>query len=155
MTLARHEFSAKEIGGWFARNHMPPVCRSVPPLNWATQSLLLESHLCTGNEKLRKYWHRYFEGNQGLVCTSVPRCNPGLVNAQSNTLGSLTPASLMYRTDIVQIYVIDSSDGSNLAAQIAALVEVLADERLTNSPLLVLANKQDLAAAMDPAEVCT
>lgn len=51
------------------------------------------------------------------------------------------------------IYVIDSSDSERLATSRSELLTMLAEDELKNVPVLVFANKQDVAGALSPAEV--
>ena len=46
------------------------------------------------------------------------------------------------------VWVVDSSDGARLADCAAELAALLREERLAGATLLVLANKQDIAAAL-------
>ncbi|KAG7297296.1 ADP-ribosylation factor protein 3 [Plutella xylostella] len=55
-------------------------------------------------------------------------------------------------TDIL-IYVVDCSDTVRLQETSAELMELLQDEKLKAVPLLVYANKQDLATALPASEV--
>uniref|UniRef100_A0A1I7UHM9 ADP-ribosylation factor-like protein 5B n=1 Tax=Caenorhabditis tropicalis TaxID=1561998 RepID=A0A1I7UHM9_9PELO len=58
------------------------------------------------------------------------------------------------QTDVV-IVVIDSSDSTRLPVMKEQLHNMLQHEDLTRAHVLVLANKQDLPEAMNPAEVST
>ena len=51
------------------------------------------------------------------------------------------------------IYVIDSADKRRIEETGVELSQLLEEERLTNVPLLIMANKQDLMNAMDPDEI--
>lgn len=53
------------------------------------------------------------------------------------------------------IYVIDSADTRRLEETTTELQQLLDEEKLSNVPLLVFANKQDLDSAMSSAEVAT
>ena len=53
----------------------------------------------------------------------------------------------------MQIYVIDSADRGRLEETRVELDELLEQDKLTGVPLLVFANKQDLALALKPDEV--
>ncbi|CAF0931772.1 unnamed protein product [Didymodactylos carnosus] len=55
-------------------------------------------------------------------------------------------------TDVV-IYVIDSADKKRFPETSEQLLELLADEKLTNVPLLIFANKQDLLNAATSSEI--
>ncbi len=52
------------------------------------------------------------------------------------------------------VFVIDSADRKRVADAAAELQSLLEEEKLAGVPVLIFANKQDLALAMDPAEVC-
>jgi ADP-ribosylation factor-like protein 3 len=49
--------------------------------------------------------------------------------------------------------VIDSADKRRIEETGVELSQLLEEERLTNVPLLIMANKQDLMNAMDPDEI--
>ena len=51
------------------------------------------------------------------------------------------------------VWVIDSADTRRLAETGFELAELLQEEKLAGVPILVLANKQDLATAKDPDEI--
>ncbi|CAK9780504.1 unnamed protein product [Cutaneotrichosporon oleaginosum] len=51
------------------------------------------------------------------------------------------------------IYVIDSADTARLPTSRSELLTMLAEEELKNVPVLVFANKQDMAGALSPAEI--
>merc|ERR1712238_379226 len=51
------------------------------------------------------------------------------------------------------IYVVDSGDEKRFEESATELKELLAEDKLANVPVLVFANKQDLATAMGPDEV--
>lgn len=51
------------------------------------------------------------------------------------------------------IYVIDSADAARLATSRSELLTMLAEEELKNVPVLVFANKQDVAGALSPADI--
>ena len=51
------------------------------------------------------------------------------------------------------IYVVDSSDSLRMKEAREELEEVLGDDRLRDSSLLVFANKQDMPGALNPTEV--
>ncbi|CAF4546158.1 unnamed protein product, partial [Didymodactylos carnosus] len=51
------------------------------------------------------------------------------------------------------IYVIDSADKKRFPETSEQLLELLADEKLTNVPLLIFANKQDLLNAATSSEI--
>lgn len=51
------------------------------------------------------------------------------------------------------IYVIDSSDKDRLKTSKAELLSMLDEDELRGVPLLVFANKQDVAGAVPPAEI--
>ncbi|BEI83274.1 hypothetical protein CcaverHIS002_0311420 [Cutaneotrichosporon cavernicola] len=51
------------------------------------------------------------------------------------------------------IYVIDSADAARLPTSRSELLTMLAEEELKNVPVLVFANKQDMAGALSPAEI--
>lgn len=53
------------------------------------------------------------------------------------------------------IWVVDAAEPRALAASRAALADALQDERLVGKPILVFANKQDLAAALSEVDVAT
>ena len=53
------------------------------------------------------------------------------------------------------IYVVDSADRNRLAESCSALEDLMKDERMQQTPLLILANKQDLEGAMSESEVRT
>lgn len=53
----------------------------------------------------------------------------------------------------LQIYVIDCTDHTRLSETGNELMEILEDERLKGVPLLVFANKQDVASAMSASQV--
>ncbi|CAD7090375.1 unnamed protein product [Hermetia illucens] len=55
-------------------------------------------------------------------------------------------------TDVL-IYVIDCTDHTRLSETGNELMEILEDERLKGVPLLVFANKQDVASAMSASQV--
>eukprot|EP01012_Entosiphon_sulcatum_P031408 TRINITY_DN395_c0_g1_i2.p2 TRINITY_DN395_c0_g1~~TRINITY_DN395_c0_g1_i2.p2 ORF type:complete len:179 (+),score=50.66 TRINITY_DN395_c0_g1_i2:32-568(+) len=61
-------------------------------------------------------------------------------------------ANYFDETDLL-IWVVDSSDKKRLEETGTELTALLAEDKLQNVPLLVLANKQDLAEALTPAEV--
>lgn len=52
-----------------------------------------------------------------------------------------------------QVFVIDSADRKRLEEGGLELKELLAERKLMNIPLMVLANKQDLMTALKPQEV--
>ena len=52
------------------------------------------------------------------------------------------------------IFVIDSTDRRRIEEAGLELKELLKDDKLASVPLLVLANKQDLAAALSAKDVC-
>ena len=51
------------------------------------------------------------------------------------------------------IYVVDSSDSLRMKEAREELEEVLGDDRVRDSSLLVFANKQDMPGAMNPTEI--
>ena len=53
------------------------------------------------------------------------------------------------------IYVIDSADRRRMEETGIELQQLLDEEKLSNVPLLVMANKQDLLNALTPAEITT
>jgi len=55
-------------------------------------------------------------------------------------------------TDVL-IFVVDAADTRRVEDAASELKQLLAEEKLQNVPVLVLANKQDLATAMDAEEV--
>ena len=52
------------------------------------------------------------------------------------------------------IWVVDAADTPRMADCAAELHQLLQEERLAGATLLVLANKQDLAGAISPADIC-
>lgn len=52
-----------------------------------------------------------------------------------------------------QIYVIDSADRRRMEEAGVELKQILDEERLADTPLLIMANKSDLMNAMEPSEV--
>lgn len=48
---------------------------------------------------------------------------------------------------------IDSADAARLPTSRSELLTMLAEEELKNVPVLVFANKQDMAGALSPAEI--
>jgi ADP-ribosylation factor-like protein 3 len=107
------------------------------------QSLIVES----GQKAIRQYWSSYFRGSDGLVRL----------------------ADFLFRGACLQVYVIDSTDKKRLeetSIQLASLLEVGAcalfllfaiihvqEPELSGLPILVFANKQDMALAMLVREV--
>lgn len=59
----------------------------------------------------------------------------------------------MLHLELFQIYVIDSGDIARLEETGLELSELLTEEKLQNVPLLVYANKQDLAQAVTAADI--
>lgn len=55
-------------------------------------------------------------------------------------------------TDIL-VFVVDASNVHNLSHAVKEIKWLLADERLANVPVLLVANKQDLDSAMSPQQV--
>lgn len=53
----------------------------------------------------------------------------------------------------LKIYVIDSADRRRVEETSIELRQLLEEDRLANTPLLIMANKQDLMNALSPAEV--
>merc|ERR1712087_440348 len=51
------------------------------------------------------------------------------------------------------IFVVDSSDARRLEESSSELKELLAEDKLANVPLLIFANKQDLASAVGPDDL--
>jgi signal recognition particle receptor subunit beta len=56
-------------------------------------------------------------------------------------------------TLIEKVFVIDSADRKRLEEGGLELKDLLAEKKLANIPLMVLANKQDLMTALKPQEV--
>ncbi|KRZ92751.1 ADP-ribosylation factor-like protein 3 [Trichinella sp. T8] len=83
-----------------------------------------------GQRKIRPYWKNYFE-NADILARKLFK--------------------QMFRFEIrklFQIYVIDSSDRRRFDETGVELMELLEEEKLTNVPLLIFANKQDLVNAV-------
>ncbi|XP_067000987.2 uncharacterized protein [Anabrus simplex] len=55
-------------------------------------------------------------------------------------------------TDLL-VFVVDASDTHNLSHAVTEVKTLLGDDRLSHVPVLVLANKQDIAGALRPDEV--
>eukprot|EP00993_Chasmostoma_nieuportense_P004530 NODE_5196_length_685_cov_34.620072_g5033_i0.p1 GENE.NODE_5196_length_685_cov_34.620072_g5033_i0~~NODE_5196_length_685_cov_34.620072_g5033_i0.p1 ORF type:complete len:180 (+),score=41.84 NODE_5196_length_685_cov_34.620072_g5033_i0:62-601(+) len=55
-------------------------------------------------------------------------------------------------TDVL-VYVVDAADAKRLEETGVELTSLLEEEKLTNVPVLILANKQDLAGALTAAEI--
>ena len=53
----------------------------------------------------------------------------------------------------MQIYVIDSADRRRMEESGVELKQILDEERLADTPLLIMANKNDLMNAMEASEV--
>lgn len=51
------------------------------------------------------------------------------------------------------VYVIDSADTKRVAEAGKELSNLLSEKELSNVPLLIFANKQDLVQALEPSEV--
>lgn len=93
-----------------------------------------------GQSKIRPYWKNYFENTDVLV--SSPLKSPS-----SST--QLNPRFL----SVFQLYVIDSSDRKRLEETGDELAELLLDDKLKHVPLLVFANKQDIAGSLKASEI--
>lgn len=90
-----------------------------------------------GQSKIRPYWKNYFENTDVLVRPVPPWYDKGQF---TNLLA-------------FQIYVIDSSDRKRLEETGDELAELLLDDKLRQVPLLVFANKQDIAGSLKASEI--
>ena len=65
---------------------------------------------------------------------------------------NLTSSSFVLQIHL-QIYVIDSADRRRMEESGVELKQILDEERLADTPLLIMANKNDLMNAMEASEV--
>jgi small GTP-binding protein len=79
------------------------------------------------------------------------------LNFSSWDLGADNKVRALYKPHYLNvaalIFVVDSSDVAGLDNVCEELKKMLAEEELTNCPLLVLANKQDLSNSLPPSDV--
>ncbi|GLE05393.1 hypothetical protein PINS_up014406 [Pythium insidiosum] len=93
-----------------------------------------------GQKTIRPYWRNYFEQTDALVRRAIP------------------PFALCIVSDLggaSQIYVIDSADKRRLEETGLELATLLEEDKLSNVPILVFANKQDLLNALPASEIST
>merc|ERR1719329_1846368 len=81
--------------------------------------------------------------------------------ASSSMCGILEDKSLLdpwrnyYDQTDALIYVVDSADARRLEETVTELQQLLDEEKLSHIPLLIFANKQDLASSMAASEITT
>jgi ADP-ribosylation factor-like protein 3 len=89
-----------------------------------------------GQKSIRPYWRNYIDQTDALVRRLIPFSQ-----------------SLFFTNFSPQIYVIDSADRRRMEETGVELKQLLDEERLANTPLLIFANKQDLMNALAPDEI--
>ncbi len=100
---------------------------------------MLISSINAGNKSLRSAWNTFY-GQADALVIFVTSC----IFARFDSIN---------RLNVMQIYVIDSTDRRRMEETNVELQKLLDEEKLANVPLLVMANKQDLLNALSPDEI--
>lgn len=100
---------------------------------------------------IRQHWRDYYEQTDGLV--RAP-CLHVQVPARSIALPVWQPTFLYHYFTVPswQVFVIDSADGKRVEEAALELRQLVEEPKMDGVPLLILANKQDLITALQPAE---
>lgn len=108
-----------------------------------------------GQSSIRPYWRCYYANTQVCLVASPLHSPPAqlpLTLLPGPVILCLQPRDPTLTPQAI-IYVIDSSDVSRLPTSRSELLTMLAEDELKSVPVLVFANKQDVAGALKPAEI--